>query len=277
MNVFLTKRNTIFAKILIGIVIFLLLIGILNFFQKQFKNFFYFVSAPLQKILWKGGNNASEFLGLFSEMNNFAQTNKELNEKNQELLEEIVILQQVKTENQALKELISVGQEKEFKLILTNIIGVDNYQDFILIDRGSEDGILENMPVVNSQKVLFGKIFKVYKNFSKVILISNENSVLNVKTQKDDTISPPIYGAIRGEGNFTAILDIIPLDREIKNSDILITSSLEGAFPKGLLVGKITEVRKDDLKPFQTAKIELFFDLKKTDKLFVITNYKTEQ
>lgn len=277
MNVFLTKRNTMLPKILIGIVIFFVFIGVLNLFQKQFKNFFYFVSEPLQKTFWKAGNSASGLLESFLELNNLANENKELNTRNQELLEEIIILQQIKTENQALKEVIGAGQDKEFKLILTDVIGIDSYQDFILINKGSEDGISENMPVINAQKVLFGKIFEVYKNFSKVMLVSNRNSVLDIKIQKDDTISPPIYGAVRGEGNLAAVLDLIPLDYEIKNSDILITSSLEGTFPKGLLVGKIIETRKDDLKPFQTAKIELFFNLKQIDKLFIISDYKIEK
>lgn len=276
MNVFLTKRNTIFPKILIGIIIFFIFIGILNLFQKQFKNFFYFISGPLQKTFWRVGVNTSSLLGLFLDKNNLTKINKELNIKNQELLEEINILQNEKIENKALREIIGIEQEKKFKLILTDVMGVDSYQDSILIDKGSEDGILENMPVINSQKVLFGKIFKVYKNFSKVMLISNQSSVLDIKIQKDDTISPPIYGVVRGEGNFKAILDVVLLDREIKNSDILITSSLEGTFPRGLLVGKITEVSKDDLKPFQTAKIELFFNLKQIDKLFIISNYKEE-
>ena len=108
------------------------------------------------------------------------------------------------------------------------------------------------------------------------MLVSNRDSVLDVKIQKDDTLSPVTYGAIRGEGNLTAVLDLVPLDCEIKNNDILITSSLDGTFPRGLLVGKIKETSRDDLKPFQTAKIELFFDLKQTDKLFIISDYKTE-
>lgn len=276
MNVFLTKRNTMLPKILIGIVILLVFIGALNLFQKQFKNAFYFVSEPLQKAFWKAGNSASNLLGSFLELNNLASKNEELNRINQELLEEIIVLQQIKTENQALREVIGNGQDKEFKLILTDAIGVDGQQDFILIDKGSEDGVSENMPVINAQKVLFGKIFKVYKNFSKVMLISNRNSVLDIKIQKDDTLSPPIYGAVRGEGNLAAILDLIPLDYEIKNSDILITSSLENTFPKGLLVGKVTETNKNDIKPFQTAKIELFFNLKQIDELFIISDHKIE-
>ncbi len=276
MNVFLTKRNTIFPKVLIGIIAFFIFIGILNLFQKQFKNFFYFVSEPLQKTFWNSGSNIFNFLESFLSINNLAKENKELNIKNQELLGEITALQQIKTENQALKEAIGIQQEQKFKLILTEVMGIDSYQDFILIDKGSEDGILENMPVINSQKVFLGKIFKVYKNFSKVILISNQNSVLDIKIQKDDTIYSPIYGILRGGGNFTAVLDTVPLDQEIKNYDILITSSLDGTIPRGLLVGKITEVRKDDLKPFQTAKIELFFNIKQVDKLFIISDYKVE-
>ena len=276
MNVFLAKRNTMLPKILIGIVALFVLIGVLNLFQRQFKNFFYSVSEPLQKTFWKAGNNASSLFGSFLELNNLANKNKELNTKNQELLEEIIVLQQLKIENQALRGVIGASQNKEFILILTDIIGIDIEQDFILINKGSEDGISENMSVINAQKVLFGKIFEVYKNFSKVMLVSNRNSVLDIKIQKDDTLSPPIYGAVRGEGNLSAILDLIQLDYEIKNSDILITSSLEGTFPRGLLVGKVTEVSKDDLKPFQTAKIELFFDLKQADKLFIISDYKIE-
>ena len=277
MNVFLTKKNTIFPKILIWIIIFFIFIGILNLFEKQFKNFFYFISEPLQKTFWTMGSNSSNFLGLFFNKNNLVEINKELSIKNQELLEEITYLQQVKTENRVLKELIGIQKEKNFKLILTEVMGVDSYQDFILINKGSEDGISENMPVISSQKVLAGKIFKVYKNFSKVILVSNQGSVLDIKIQKDDTISAPIYGVLRGEGNFTVILDTVLLDQEIKNNDILITSSLDGTLPRDLLVGKITEVHKDDLKPFQTAKVELFFNIKQVDKLFIISDYKTER
>ncbi|MEK7540927.1 MAG: rod shape-determining protein MreC [Patescibacteria group bacterium] len=277
MNVFLTKRNTTLPKILIGVVIFVIFIGVLNLFQKQLKNFFYFVSEPLQKTFWKAGNSTSNLLGLFSKFSNLTKENEELNIRNQELLGEIISLQQVKTENLALQEIVGNNQNKEFKLITTDAMGIDGEQDFILIDRGLEDGISENMPVINAQKVLFGKIFKVYKNFSKVMLISNRNSVLDAKIQKDDTLSPPIYGAIRGEGNLTSVFDLVPLDYEIKNNDILITSSLEGAFPRGLLIGKVTEVNRDDLKPFQTAKIELFFNLKQIDKLFIISDYKIEK
>lgn len=275
MNVFLQKRNTVLPKILIVIVVFIFFLGFLNVFQKQFKNFFYFVSNPLQKICWSAGNNTSLLLGSFLNFKNLSNINQQLANENRQLLEEVAVLQNVKIENESLREAINAGLDKEYNLLLVGVSGLDSYQDFVLIDRGLEDGILEGMPVINSQNVLFGKVFKVYKNFSKVMLISNKDSVLDVKIQKDDTITPPILGAIRGKGNLNAYLDLVPLNSEIKNDDVLITSSLEGAFPKNLLVGQIVSTKKDDLKPFQTASVKLFLNFKQTENLFVITNYMT--
>ena len=104
-------------------------------------------------------------------------------------------------------------------------------------------------------------------------IFPNKNSVLDVKIQKSDATLPPVYGAVKGKGWLAVYLDLVPVDSEINSGDVLITSALEGIFPKDLLVGKITSKDKNDLKPFQTASIDPFFDVKKTDKLFVITDY----
>lgn len=274
MNVFLQKRKSALPKILIGIVLFIAFIGFLNIFQKPLKNLFYFVSQPIQKLCWKAGSNTSTFLGSLINFRGLYKSNEELVNENRRLLEELAILQDVKTENEALKELINGGLEKDYSLVVSDVIGLDSYQDFVLINRGLEDGIKEGMPVVNSQNILFGKVLNVYKNFSKVILISNKNSVLDVKIQKE-TKGDPILGAVRGLGNLNGYLDLVPLESEVLPEDVLVTSSLEGNFPKNLLVGRVVEAKKDDLKPFQTASIRFFFNIKQTEKLFVITNYMT--
>jgi rod shape-determining protein MreC len=52
-----------------------------------------------------------------------------------------------------------------------------------------------------------------------------------------------------------------------------VTSALGGIFPKGLLVGKIKEVKKSDIEPFQKTKIEPFFQLKKIRKIIHIKQF----
>jgi rod shape-determining protein MreC len=98
------------------------------------------------------------------------------------------------------------------------------------------------------------------------MLISNEKSSLDAKIQEKDA-----FGLIKGKGNSKIWLDLVPHDKEISQGDLIVTSSLGGIFPSGLLIGEIAEIRKDDTEPFQQAEIKSKFNLKEINLLFVIT------
>ena len=166
---------------------------------------------------------------------------------------------------------------------MAGVTGLDD-QDIITINKGSDSGIAKGMPVINEQSVLFGKVLKVYKNFSQVMLISNSDSVIDVTVmpsffsgsndsgwQTDNLLG--INGVVKGSGNLSSYLDLVPVDDNLNVGDKIITSSLEGTFPKGLLVGEISKVEKNDQSPHQKAQVNLLFNLS-TDNLFVILNYK---
>lgn len=112
------------------------------------------------------------------------------------------------------------------------------------------------------------------------MLISNKNSVVNVEVQQSlpaqagDATAPEIDGVVKGSGGLGAYLDLIPISDNINSKDTLVTSALDKSFPKDLSVGTITHIEKDDQKPFQQANLDLFFNVKTADNLFVITNYK---
>jgi len=257
-------------KILI-IVIGLLVILSSNFFRSGIKNIFYFISSPFQKVIWKTGKGFSDFGNTIIEIKNLKKENEEIKLRNQRLLAENSSLKELKEENEDLRKALEISLEKDFELALAEIIGKDISQDFILINKGTEDGIQKGLPVITEQKVLFGKIDESYKNFSKVMLISNKNSVLDVKVQNsDENNDQKVYGTVKGKGNLSVFLDLIPSGVEIREGDILITSALEGNFPKGLLVGEIREKKKNDIKPFQTAEVEPFFNITQTERLFII-------
>jgi rod shape-determining protein MreC len=90
-------------------------------------------------------------------------------------------------------------------------------------------------------------------------------------------LTPPIFGAIKGNGNFSLYLDLVPSNAPLHTQDVVVTSGQEGIFPRNLLIGSITQSTKNDLKPFQTAPIQPFFDVKNHDTLFIITDYKREK
>lgn len=257
-------RKTRILIIVIGILIFITL----NFFQSELRNFFYSISSPIQKSLWFAGGKASYFFETITEIKNLKKENEELKLKNQELLAENARLKELKKENEILREALGIGLQEDFELILVNVIAKNPFEDSIIIDSGLKEGVLKDFPVLTQQKVLLGKVSEVYESFSEVSLISNKEMSFSAKIQEEET-----KGIIIGKGDQRLSFELALKEAEIKKDDILVTDVLGGVFPEGLLVGKVLEVKKLDIEPFQRAEVVPLFELKKIDKAFLIKKW----
>ncbi len=259
-------------KLKIGAIVILLVafFAVLNLpiISKEIKNFFYFISAPIQKTFWGAGDRLSDFFEAVSQIRNLEKENKKFEIRIQELSAEIAGLRDLEKENKILREALDIGLQEEFKIVFAHITGKDIAQDSILIDRGLKHGISKDKPVITQQKVLVGKISDVYKNFSRIMLISNKESAFSVNIQPTN-----IKAAAKGRGNLQLFLDFVPLQAEIREGDRIVTTALEGIFPRGLLVGYVKEIEKSDLEPFQRAEIQPAFNLKELENLFIIVEF----
>jgi len=263
------------AKLKIGITLFLLIAFLvflnLTIIPNKIKNFFYLISSPIQKSLWGAGDKVSDFFELISEIKKLKKENEELKLKIQELLAKNAKMFELEKENKILREALEIGLEKEFGLILAEVIGKDISQDSILINKGKKDGLNNNLPVITQQKILVGRVGEIYENFSRIILASNKESAFNAQISRDEEgFADEISGVVKGRGNFQLFLDLVPKEKEIKEGDRVITTSLGGIFPKGLLVGQIQKVKKSDIEPFQQAEIKPSFDIKELETVFII-------
>lgn len=273
MNVYIKKQNLAWQKVAVAAAILVALIIFLNLFQKQVRNSFFYATAPLSNIFLQTGKTAAEFFGSFSSFLTLTKENTNLKTENQHLLAGLAALQDAVKSNQDLQSALVATKDNGFALSQAKILGLDTQNDTMLIDQGSQNGITENMPVISQEKVLFGKVVTVYRNFSEVMLISNKKSALAVKIQAADPVQAPVYGAIKGSGNLSVYMDLVASDAKINQGDVLITSAQDGIFPKDLLVGKVESSSTNDAKAFQTAKIQPFDNPKNTDSVFIITNY----
>ncbi len=263
--------KTIFSsKIFLILFLIIIVFIILNLtgFSKEVRNFFYFISAPIQKTFWQTGMKTSEFFGAIWKTKILTEENEVLRRKIQELLTENVRLKELKEENEFLREALNIGLEKDFQLILSKAISKDISQDSLLIDKGLKDGVSKGLPVITNQKILLGKIEKVYQDFSEVILTSNKDISFDAKISDKE-----IYGVVKGKGSSKIYLDLIPKDKEILKGDLVVTTAMGGIFPEGLLVGTIKEVKKSDVEPWQRAEIEAGFTLQNINDLFIIVKF----
>lgn len=258
-----SKRKTTLIVVM-GIIVILSL----NFFQKEVKGFFYFISSPIQQRLQGAGDNVSDFFAGILDSTKLKKENEDLKLKLQELLTEKTSLEEFKEENHILRDTLGVGLQKEFRLALVELISKDIGQNSILINQGSEDGLSKGMPVITQEKVLLGKISEVYDRFSRVSLISSKDSSFDVEISGRDA-----FGVIKGNNSQFLNLDFVSQDKEIKQGDLIVSVSLGGIYPKGLLVGLVQEAIENDIEPFYRIKVSSFFNLGETDNILVILDF----
>jgi rod shape-determining protein MreC len=267
-KIYLMKPN---SKLKFGAVLVLLiaLFVVLNLTggAKSFRGFFYSISSPFQKSLWRAGASVSDFFETVFQIKDLKSENESLKLQNQELSAKLAELAVLKNENDTLRNALDLGLRNDFRLVLTQVISKDIDKDIISINKGAKDGISSGMPVLTGQKVLVGKVTDVSDNFSKVMLITDKSSSFDAKILDSEA-----EGVLRGGGGFSAILDLIPREAEIKQEDQVMTSALGGIYPQGILVGKIANIEKSDTGSFQKASVLPSFDPKELDNLFIVVN-----
>ncbi len=270
------SSRTKIGTAIVLLIVFLIILNLTNL-SKEIRNIFYLISAPIQRVFWRAGARISDFFETVKEIGDLKTERDLLKAENQKLLNELFLLEELKTVNKILRDALAIGLQKDFSLILAQTISKDPFEDVILINRGLKHGISEGMTVITQQRALVGRVVEVYKNFSKVMLISNKKSSFDVKvlslSELNSDKKEEVHGIVKGKGNLLILLDFIPYEKEIRQGDVVRTTTLGGIFPKNLLVGQITEIKRNDIQPFQQAEIEPAFDIKKIDTLFVITNH----
>lgn len=249
---------------------FLFLVGfILAFvFQNNLKETIYTIFFPFQEKIWRFSQKMRSLIFSFSLIEELKKENEILKKENQELKFQLLNLLDLKQENEKLRKSLNLGVEKEFELVLAKMASKDIFENTFLINKGSNHGISEGLPVITSGKVLVGRISKVYKNFSKIELISKENFSFDVKIGEGK-----ILAKATGMGDFKLKISLLPLEFEPREKELVFSSSLGGLFPDNLLIGELKEVKKLPLENFKEGEVELFFPSENLDYLFVITKW----
>jgi len=121
---------------------------------------------------------------------------------------------------------------------MAKVVGRDlsNYFGMITVDLGERDGVVTDMPVITPEGVV-GKIIEVYPEYSLVMLLTDYKSGISGIIQK-----PRPVGAVMGAGNGMCKMKYFAVNAEAKIGDFVVASG-DGKFPKGLLIGKISDIR----------------------------------
>lgn len=220
---------------------------------------------PFEIILSKIENKFLFWQNVFLSAKNLKDLNIKLAAENLELYGKLAKLSQTEKENALLKEKLNLADKNSWSILLANIIGRDfeNNRSFI-IDKGANDGITAGMPVIIKGEIVIGKISDVSYSASKVkTIIDISNKIAAI------TSIGRISGLARGLGS-AIIFDLIAKNKNLEEGELVISSGTDGLWPRGLLIGKIKQIKSEDNQVFNTADIELLADFRDFDSVFVI-------
>jgi len=199
------------------------------------------------------------------------QINDQLEAEVSRLQSQIIELQQQNSELQVLSALLDFARtHSENEYITAAVIGRDisPFLHYVIINRGSDDGLRRGMPAVSSQG-LVGRVAAVTADGARLQLITDPDTAINVRIQPSGA-----EGLLQGSITGDITVEAIPQDASIHTGDIVLTSGLGGNFPPDMLIGQVSGVRQSPVELFQTATVEPVVDFSQLEIVLVIVNFR---
>jgi len=163
-------------------------------------------------------------------------------------------LQTLKVENEKLRKLMNVGNTLQVKrAILSEVVSDarDPFSRKIIIGKGAIQGIREGMPVID-ELGLMGQVTRTFPSRAEVSLITDKEQIIPVESLRNGLRSVA-YGGLDG-----GLLELrfMAANAEIENNDLLVTSGLDGVYPRGIPVARVMRVERNSRYAFASIFCE---------------------
>lgn len=241
--------------------------------------------TPVQKFFSFVGQKVEGGLSLFQDAAALKKENESLKSDMERLQKENRDLLRAREENKELREVLKLkDQFNNYESMGANVIARDmgNWFSTFKIDRGTKDGIImkDNAGTVNYYPVissmgLVGRVISSDVFSSKVVSIIDVNSSISaiISRTRDSVL---VKGDLILKDQGLCKMDYIPNDADISVGDKVETSGTGGVFPKGILIGKVVQIKQTASELNRYAVIEPAVDFKRLEEVFVLINKNTE-
>lgn len=202
-----------------------------------------------------------------------AKQTTELRQDNEVLRQQVRALSETGRENLRLLRLLDLKEHTTVHTVVARVIGRDtsNWWKSLQIDRGSNDGLRENLTVLNADG-LIGKTISVTKGESRVLLLVDPNCKVSALLQ--DTREPGIASGVEAAFTFSprCLMTYVSPGAKTKPGEAVVTSGLGGVFPKGILLGAVTHAQLNRQNGmYQDVEIKPAVDFRRLEEVMVIS------
>ena len=224
------------------------------------------IAFPFQKAISVTTGKADQIFDHYLNLVGAKKENEQLKRKIAELKAQTVRLEELERENRRLRELLNFKQDIASPMLPAEIIASSPtpWMDTVVVDKGARDGVQQGMPVV-SEKGIVGYVLKTTRYVSTIMFVTHYNCRVDAIVQRTRS-----HGVVGGLLEGRCRLFNVLRTEDIEKGDLVVTSGFGNRFPRGLLIGVISKVKKKQFGLFQEAEIVPSVDFSRLEEVFIL-------
>ena len=238
---------------------------------------FAFAMTPIQSVLTRATRRVLSVADAVTEIDQLRSENRRLQERNTSLEIEVQRLAEIRAQNEQLTRLLAVRSTLRYESVTAEVIGrqVTQYERVVTLDQGTDRGITPGDVVVGGGAAVVGRVIDVGANFSRVLLISDTRSTVIGLIE-----SSRATGDVQGQLGGPLVMSNIASTDKVAVNDTVVTAGIDlgegirSPFPKGLVIGRVVDVRRDPNVVVQTAYVHPAAPLDRLEYVTVLTGYE---
>jgi len=234
----------------------------------QFENLLMDFFGPMQRSVTFLKRKTGSLLDYYVLNINASKENGQLRNRVDELQNKIFQLDEISKENKRLKGLLDFNTDVKGKKVLAQIVAWDASSDYkaIRINKGQADGIKLQSPVVTT-KGLVGYIFRLTDNFADVL------TILDANNRVDGIVSRiRSHGIIEGFSGNKCLMKYIGRTEAVILNDMVVTSGLGNIYPKGVLIGNVSRIERENYGITQYIEVTPSVEFSKLEEVIVLVS-----
>lgn len=228
------------------------------------------ITTPVESGVTTVINGIGDTFGSVFSIGSIKKENKTLKDQVAKLEAENNLLKEYEYQNLRLRDLLQYKDSiaRNFDTTAASVIARNpsNWFQTLTINKGESDGLKKNMAVVTGQG-LVGHVINVSSNSAEVSLIISDDSAVGGLVQVTRT-----PGVVEGLPDNSGLLKMIHISKDapVRAKQVVISSGLGGIFPKGVPIGRVTEVEIESNGLVKYAMVRPFVDFNRLEEVLVI-------
>ena len=231
------------------------------------------IVSPLHGGIDAVADGVSSTWGRYFNLVGLAEQNRSLAEQVSRLESSQASFEEQRRENERLRALLELNSVSQLKGVAASVVASEpsGWVKGIVVNKGTSHGVAEGMAVVHPRGVV-GQVVSSGPNFSRVLLMTDHASGVVALVQDGRA-----RGVVEGLGSSSCELKYVGKESVVRAGDVVVTSGMDGVFPKGLNIGSVSRVAPETGTLLQRIDLKPAVDFSKLEEVLIVVGERQQK